>query len=121
MIRAPTIAPLPPERVQAYRSLRIALCAELPLHRRRPDEVQEPGEVLAQIGAEDRLAAVFVALDADGLPRGFASLEGRPGTRWGGALELDFGVAPTARRQGIGRALLAAAAAWAAERGAWRL
>jgi ribosomal protein S18 acetylase RimI-like enzyme len=65
-------------------------------------------------------AAVFLGRGADDMPTGtitVAEYEAEPGTAWIYAMW----VAPDARRAGIGRDLIDAAAAWARDRGCARL
>lgn len=70
--------------------------------------------------------AQFVAYDADGAPAGFVEAALRSdyvnGTDSSPVVFLEgIYVAPTRRRQGIGRALVAAIAAWGQERGCTEL
>jgi aminoglycoside 6'-N-acetyltransferase I len=101
--------------VPAWSRLRHALWPD-----QAPEELQDEAEAFFS-QPDSRLSAVLVAEGADGALAGFAELSLRPyaedcRTSPVGFLEGWY-VAPAFRRQGVGRALVQAAEAWAREQG----
>ena len=96
---------------------------ELAAYEREPDAVEATVEVLAGQLAEDPPPFECLIAELEGEPVGFALFFGTYSTwraRRGIHLE-DLWVTPSARRRGVGRALLSRLAAVAVERGCARL
>ena len=96
---------------------------ELAAYEREPDAVEATAEVLAGQLAEDPPPFECLIAELEGEPVGFALFFGTYSTwraRRGIHLE-DLWVTPSARRRGVGRALLSRLAAVAVERGCARL
>jgi len=96
---------------------------ELAVYEHEPDAVEATEEVLAAQLAEERPPFECLIAELEGEPVGFALFFFTYSTwraRRGIHLE-DLWVTPSARRRGIGRALLARLAAIACERGCARL
>ena len=109
------VRPALPEDAEAWAAMRYALWPDGSLG-------EHAEEIAAWFeGHLPELAAALMAVNADGAPVGFAELGERPfaegcDTRPVAYLEGWF-VAPDARGLGVGRALIAAAERWAADRG----
>ena len=113
--RMTRVRPAVPDDAAAWRRMRVALWPD----GTEAEHAREIEQFFA--GATTEPAAVLLAVDASGEAVGFAELSTRPcaeGCVSSPVAYLEgWYVAPGARRQGIGRALVRAAEEWARARG----